>query len=101
MLLELGALLAVAGLLAAAEVQAAAPFARAQVSAAPSAGYSLIRYSVAGGGGVSSGGGYTLTGTAGQADAGRLSGGRYTVGGGFWASLGQVLQQLFLPLARR
>ena len=54
-----------------------------------------------GGGGASSGGSYTLTGTAGQPDAGRLSGGTYTIGGGFWASLGGALQQLFLPLVRR
>ena len=80
---------------------AVAPAARAQVSTAPSSGYSLTWYTVDGGGGASSGGSYTLTGTAGQPDAGRLSGGTYTIGGGFWASLGGALQQLFLPLVRR
>jgi hypothetical protein len=74
-----------------------APSANAQ----PAASYTLGWYTVDGGGGTSAGGGYSLSGTIGQADAGRLSGGTYTVGGGFWASLGQVLQQLFLPLVRR
>jgi hypothetical protein len=32
------------------------------------------------------GGGYTLGGTIGQADAGTLVGGGYTLNGGFWVS---------------
>ena len=48
-------------------------------------GYDLSWWTVDGGGGQSSGGGYTLLGTGGQADAGVLmSGGDYTLAGGFW-----------------
>lgn len=45
--------------------------------------YSIDWYRIDGGGGTSSGGNYTLTGTIGQADAGKLSGGNYTLTGGF------------------
>ena len=38
-----------------------------------------------GGGGVSSGGDYTLSGTIGQPDAGTMSGGAYLLAGGFWS----------------
>lgn len=38
----------------------------------------------AGGGGVSSGGNFTVTGTIGQSDAGLLTGGTFAVAGGFW-----------------
>jgi hypothetical protein len=41
----------------------------------------------AGGHTFSSGGGYTLGGTVGQPDAGTLSGGAYTLNGGFWNGL--------------
>ena len=54
------------------------------------------------GGGASIGGGYTLTGTIGQPEAGELSGRSYTLSGGFWG--GAVLplrQKLFLPLIVR
>ncbi len=37
-----------------------------------------------GGGGASSGGAFTVTGTAGQSDAGKLTGGNFTLEGGFW-----------------
>ena len=43
-------------------------------------------WTVDGGGAVSVGGGYTLTGTIGQADAETLRGGHYTLQGGFWGS---------------
>ncbi|MFW5942760.1 MAG: hypothetical protein ACOCXI_13245, partial [Chloroflexota bacterium] len=47
--------------------------------------YTLDRTVVAGGGETfSSGGAYTLGGTAGQAAAGDLSGGDYTLMAGFW-----------------
>jgi len=39
---------------------------------------------VDGGGGVSTGGGWAFTGTVGQPDAGTLSGGAWTLQGGFW-----------------
>lgn len=43
-----------------------------------------------GGGGELRGGGFTLVGTAGQADAGKLSGDVYTLVGGFWAGSGPI-----------
>ena len=47
--------------------------------------YDLSWWTVDGGGGTSSGNGYTLNGTLGQPDAGTLaSGGEYTLAGGFW-----------------
>jgi len=47
--------------------------------------YDLSWWTVDGGGGTSSGNGYTLNGTIGQPDAGTLaSGGGYTLAGGFW-----------------
>ena len=39
---------------------------------------------VDGGGGASAGGVYTMSGTIGQPDAGTLSGGSYSLTGGFW-----------------
>jgi hypothetical protein len=46
--------------------------------------FDLSWFTVDGGGGGSSGGPYTLGGTIGQPDAGTLSGGSYTLVGGFW-----------------
>jgi hypothetical protein len=49
-------------------------------------GYDLSWWTVDGGGATfSTGGDYTLGGTAAQHDAGELSGGKYTLSGGFWA----------------
>jgi hypothetical protein len=39
---------------------------------------------VDGGGGTSTGGAYSVSGTIGQADAGTMSGGQFTLHGGFW-----------------
>jgi hypothetical protein len=48
--------------------------------------YSINWYKVAGGGGKSSGGQYTVNGTIGQPDASStLTGGNYSLTGGFWA----------------
>lgn len=47
--------------------------------------YSIDWYTIDGGGGVSSGGGYTVNGTIGQPDAGVMTGGPYTLSGGFWS----------------
>ena len=48
--------------------------------------YSIDWYKVAGGGGTSSGGVYAVSGTIGQHDAGGpLTGGNYSLTGGFWA----------------
>jgi hypothetical protein len=47
-------------------------------------GYSLDWWSVDGGGGTSAGGSFILSGTVGQPDAGIMTGGQYTLSGGFW-----------------
>ena len=39
---------------------------------------------------VDGGGGYTLSGTAGQPDAGPLVGGGYTLHGGFWGGISEA-----------
>ena len=55
-------------------------------------GYSITKSVIAGGGGLNSTGGmYAVSGTIGQPDAsGPLSGGSYTLVGGFWALPGAV-----------
>lgn len=50
------------------------------------------------GGGLSTSGGYALSGTIGQHDAGAMSGGSYTLAGGFWGG-GQT--SIYLPLIMR
>jgi hypothetical protein len=61
-----------------------ASFARAQ-------SYSLEWFTIDGGGGNSTGGGYSLSGTIGQPDAGGpLTGGNFTLTGGFWSFLSVV-----------
>ncbi len=52
--------------------------------------YSLDWSTLDGGGGTSSGGVYTVTGTIGQADAGKMSGGNFTLDGGYWALIAPV-----------
>ena len=62
-------------------------------------GYDLTWNSIDGGGAVFSvGGTYSLGGTMGQPDAGTLSGGPYTLVGGFWGVSGPVVQHVSLPL---
>ena len=59
--------------------------------------YSIDWYKVAGGGGTSTGGTYTVSGTIGQHDAGGLlTGGNYSLTGGFWALI-SVVQTPGLP----
>ncbi len=59
--------------------------------------YSIDWHKIAGGGGTSSGGNYTLSGTIGQPDAGvAMTGGSYSLTGGFW-SLVSVVQSAGLP----
>jgi hypothetical protein len=59
--------------------------------------YSINWYKVAGGGGTSSGGNYSISGTIGQPDAsGAMTGGGYSLTGGFW-SLIAVVQSAGLP----
>ena len=47
--------------------------------------FSIDWFTIDGGGGTSTGGGYTVNGTIGQPDAGPIAGGGYTLVGGFWA----------------
>ena len=47
-------------------------------------GFSIPWSTLDGGGGTSAGGGYTLSGTLGQPDAGVSSGSPFTLHGGFW-----------------
>jgi hypothetical protein len=61
--------------------------------------YAINWWSVDGGGGFSSGAGYTLTGTIGQPDAGCMTGGNYTLVGGFW-SLGSAIPACRHPRSR-
>jgi hypothetical protein len=67
-------------------------------------GYDLSWWTVDGGGTTgSTGGGYSLSGTAGQPDAGVLAGGGYTLGGGFWCGgeASPPAYEIYLPLALR
>jgi hypothetical protein len=53
--------------------------------------YSIDWYKIAGGGGTSTGGVYSVSGTIGQHDAGGpLTGGSYSVTGGFWCIISMV-----------
>ncbi len=68
--------------------------------AAPQA-YRLDWWTVESGGSASIGSVYSLSGTIGQADAGSMSGGDYTLAGGFWgggAAQAPLSQRIFLPL---
>jgi len=64
-----------------------------------SAQYTIDWFTIDGGGGLSSGGAYTLNGTIGQPDAATSSGGTYTVHGGFWSAFA-VVQTEGAPLLR-
>jgi hypothetical protein len=60
--------------------------------------YSVDWYKISGGGGTSTGATYQVSGTIGQPDAsGAMSGGNYSVTGGFW-SLINVVQTPGAPL---
>jgi hypothetical protein len=48
--------------------------------------FSITSSKIAGGGGASSGGSFSLAGTIGQHDTGTMSGGNYTLDGGFWSA---------------
>jgi hypothetical protein len=59
--------------------------------------YSIDWYKVAGGGGISTGGTYSVSGTIGQPDAsGAMTGGGYSLTGGFWSIIA-VVQSPGLP----
>jgi hypothetical protein len=55
-------------------------------------------WSVDGGGNRSSGGAYVLDGTIGQMDAGVLSGGNFSLAGGYWAVA--IPRSVYLPIIR-
>jgi hypothetical protein len=58
---------------------------------APAQSYSIDWYKIAGGGGTSTGGVYAVSGTIGQHDAGGpMTGGNYSLTGGFWALISVV-----------
>jgi len=70
-------------------------------SAQTGGGYDLTWNSIDGGGATfSTGGGYSLGGTIGQADAGAASGGSYSLSGGFWAGV-PATYNAFVPIALR
>jgi len=70
-------------------------------SAQTGGGYDLTWNSIDGGGATfSTGGGYSLGGTIGQADAGASSGGAYSLNGGFWAGV-PAIYNAFVPIAMR
>ena len=58
--------------------------------AAGAQNYSVDWYSIDGGGGTSTGGVFSVTGTIGQPDAGHMSGGNYSLDGGFWGIIAAV-----------
>ncbi len=69
----------------------------APASAQSGGGYDLTWNVIADGGAMfSTGGAYSLGGTIGQADAGTVSGGAYTLTGGFWVDVGG--NRIYLPL---
>lgn len=71
------------------------------VLAMPTASYDLSWWTVDGGGGcLSIEGGYSLSGTIGQADAGALAGNDYILSSGFWpgGTLAGGSQRVYLPL---
>jgi hypothetical protein len=65
--------------------------------AASSQNYSIDWYTIDGGGGTSTGGVYSVSGTIGQPDAGRMTGASYVLDGGFWGFVGAV-QTVGAPL---
>jgi len=70
-------------------------------TASPLAGdYAITWWTVDGGGSTAQGGTYALGGTAGQADAGTLSGGSFSLAGGYW-SVKLVKFRNYLPVIRR
>ena len=62
--------------------------------------YSIVWYKISGGGGTSTGGVYNVSGTLGQPEAGAtMSGGNYSVTGGFWVLIQTVPTPGLPPLA--
>ncbi len=55
-----------------------------------SADYAMDWFTVDGGGGLSTGGQFSLSGTIAQPDAGLVAGGRFSLAGGFWSAISIV-----------
>jgi hypothetical protein len=75
------------------------------LASAQSGQWDLNWFTIDGGGAISStGDGFALSGTIGQPDTGSLSGGVYTLKGGFWgvmAGSGAPSSTVYLPLIRK
>jgi len=84
-----------AGLLICAALLSLASMALAQTTD----GDDLSWYTIDGGGGILNGGGYVLNATTGQSDAGQLTGGGYTLKGGFWSL--PMPGYVYLPIVMR
>ena len=65
--------------------------------------YSLVRWSVGGGGGYSEGGDYALSGAVEPVEASSTQGGTYGLAGGFWggAPPAELSERIYLPLTRK
>ncbi|MBI5386534.1 MAG: hypothetical protein HZA90_17835 [Verrucomicrobia bacterium] len=59
--------------------------------------YSVDWFTIDDGGGASTGGVYSLSGTIGQPDAGTMSGGNFTLEGGFWGLIAAVVTDTNAP----
>ncbi len=70
-------------------------------SAQTGGGYELSWFTIDGGGRESQANPYTLVGTVGQTEPGLLSGGIFTLSGGFWWDGATMLSKVFLPLLLR
>src|SRR5438445_529741 len=60
------------------------------VSVSRAQSYSIDWFTIDGGGGTSTGGVYSVSGTIGQPDAGHMSGGNFSLDGGFWGIIAAV-----------
>jgi hypothetical protein len=69
------------------------------VSTVSAQSYAIDWFTIDGGGGTSTGGVYTVSGTIGQPDAGHMTGGNFTLDGGFWSIIAAV-QSPGSPLLR-
>lgn len=87
-------------LVALAVLLAAISLTHATTSAQSGGGYDLTWNVIANGGATfSTGGTYSLGGTMGQSDAGTMSGGSYSLLGGFWVDF--LGNRLYLPLIEK
>jgi hypothetical protein len=57
------------------------------INTARAQNYAIDWFTIDGGGGTSTGGVYSVSGTIGQPDAGTMSGGSYSLVGGFWGGV--------------